>query len=294
MIPNPFPKAGSGDVQIFNNPSTSDVEWHTWTKPPGCSMVYILCIGGGGGGGGGANGSGSGGGGGGSSPTTRLFVQAALLPKTLYIKVGAGGTGGPASNGSGQNGGISYVAVRPAGIITASNILLKSSTTANPATGAVGVNNGGAGAAATIAEMPLAGLGIWDSVAGQGGQNGGGAGAASVNTTIPVTGVITQGAAGGSGYGNVVGGQITAITNSLLSEVRPIGAALGEGSTGGFVFNKPFFSFAGLSSASSNGASVGHAAESRYGSGGPGGSCGNPNGGNGGKGGDGLVIITSI
>lgn len=299
MYPKAFPQSGSGDVQIFNNPSASTTEWHVWNKPKGAKLTYILCIGGGGGGGGGATGaaasSRTGGGGGGGCSMTTLLMQTALLPERLFISVGAGGVGGAPGLGNGAAGGISYVTINPAATIVASNVLAKSSTTATPAGGAAGNSNGQAATAATIGEMPLAGLGFWQAINGQTGQNGGAAGAASTNTTIPTTSVMTQGATGGSGVtsADVAGGQITAITNSLLSEVRPIGAAAGSNNgSGGFLFNAPFFSFAGLGGASSNAGVGGDGGNGAYGSGGGGGG-GGTTGGRGGTGGNGLVLIIS-
>ena len=77
----------------------------TWTKPAGCTTVYIECIGGGGGGGGGRGGdntSGDNGGGGGGGAMARGIFAADSLESTLSVYVGvaaAGGAGGDSSNG---------------------------------------------------------------------------------------------------------------------------------------------------------------------------------------------------
>ncbi len=299
MYPKPFPQAGSGDVQVFNQPSTSLDQWHTWNKPKGCSLVYILCIGGGGGGGGGATGAAAssrqGGGGGGSASMVTALIQAALLPDRLYIQVGAGGVGGNPGLGTGANGGISYVSIAPANAAVISNTVVASGRPAFPATGAIGNSNGAGGSGTFTTELPFAGLGYFTIIDGQTGQNGGAAGSASANTNIPVTGLMTQGASGGAGVTStdIVGGQITAITNSLLSEVRPIGAAAGSNNgSSGFLFDKPFFPFAGLGGASSNTGIGGDGGNGAYGSGGGGGG-GGTTGGRGGTGGNGLVLIIS-
>lgn len=49
--PNPN---GNTDVQVFKGWATvTNTQWQTWRRPPGKTMLHILCIGGGGGGGGG-------------------------------------------------------------------------------------------------------------------------------------------------------------------------------------------------------------------------------------------------
>lgn len=81
---------GASDVQIFTNPSTvTNVQWCTWKKPRGKSMMHILCIGGGGGGGGGftrtAGNAGGGGGSGGGSAQTRVTLPLFYVPDILYV-----------------------------------------------------------------------------------------------------------------------------------------------------------------------------------------------------------------
>ena len=82
------------DVQTFTSAGST-----TWTKPAGCTRVYIEVIGAGGGGGSGQKGSASreeGGAGGGGGAMTRGVYDANALPSTLTIAVGAGGNGGAA------------------------------------------------------------------------------------------------------------------------------------------------------------------------------------------------------
>ena len=91
------------DIQIFT-------ESGTWTKPAGCTTVFVVCIGGGGGGGSGtytAFTSHRGGiGGGGGSLAWRIF-PASLCDATETITVGAGGPPGALGDTVGGTGGTS-------------------------------------------------------------------------------------------------------------------------------------------------------------------------------------------
>lgn len=287
MYPNPFPKSGSGDVQIFNNPSTSVDQWHTWNKPKGCSLVYILCIGGGGGGGCDVNNSGAGGGG--ASGTTRVLIPASLLPDRLYIQVGAGGVGAPTTGGTGSSGVLSYVSIAPSATITASNIVAVSGTAA--ATGGQASNTNGAGStAATIANMPLAGLGRFQAIVGQAGAVGG------VDIAIPTTSTVIMGGGSGVGYngGNNAGKAVTAITNSLISQMRPIAAGVSGDGSGSYIGGGLFFVLAALGGGNATGGPYGAGGNGKFGSGGAGGGGGTASaGGRGGDGGSGLVLIIS-
>lgn len=289
------------DVQIFNVPSTvTNTQWHTWLKPRGKSMVHIVCIGGGGGGGGGFTGAAAsargGGGGGGSSGVTRVTLPAFLCPDRLYVQVGAGGQGVGSGGGTAGSGVLSYVAVAPN--TTASNVLAISGAAAavggGTGTGAAVGGSGTAGTIAVIGSMPLAGMGMFNVIAGQAGAAGGAvAGAVGPATTIAVTSTLTQGGSGGAGTtsADFAGGSVTAIADSLLSEMRPTTAAAGTNNgSGGFVSWKPFFSFAGMGGAASNAAAGGAGGNGGYGSGGGGGG-GGTTGGRGGDGGSGLVMI---
>ena len=90
------------DVQIITTSASPG-----WTKPDGCTRVYIECIGSGGGGGGGRHGDDAGGGGGGGSFVRGVFDANALEP-TLDVVVGAMAPGGDA-NAAGTNGNSSEV-----------------------------------------------------------------------------------------------------------------------------------------------------------------------------------------
>lgn len=300
-IPLAFPKPTIGNVSVFNIPSTVDnLQWHTWTKPYGVTMVNIVCIGGGGGGGAGftaAAGAARGGGGsGGSSAVTRVTIPAFFLPDTLYVQVGAGGAG--VTTGTAGSGVLSYVAVAPN--TTATNVIARSGAAGaaggTTGTGAAVGAAGAAGTIATIATMPLAGMGHFDLIAGQIGVAGGAvAGGNGTAQALPTTAVITTGGTGGGGTtaADFAGGAWTAVAGSLLSEKRPATPAAGsfDGSSG-FMVTGPLFFFGGTGGSSSNAGVGGVGGNGSYGSGGGGGG-GGTTGGMGGDGGPGIVIITS-
>ncbi len=291
------------DVQVFTLPSTvTNLQWHTWNRPRGTAFSQMLAIGGGGGGGGGftrvAGAAGGGGGGGGGSGHAQLAIPLELLPDMLYIQVALGGVGG--LGGGGGTGMISYISFFPNLSAAFNNIL--ASTIASGSGGAAGTGTGagaggGSGTATTIATgNPLAGLGIWNSTVGQVGTAGGvQTGSGGTNIAFPTIGLLTMGGTGGGGttFGDFVGGGITAIANSLLSDIRPTNAAAGSNDgSGGFNVMKPFFSFPGMGGGASNAGVGGRGGNGFYGSGGGGGGAGTT-GGRGGDGGNGLVIIVS-
>ena len=102
------------NVQIFASTAT-------WTKPAGCTRIFIEVVGGGGGG---SRGESAGGPGGGGGAYVRGIYDAAALPSTLTMTVGAagvkgdtgtsyvGGTGGTSSAGLADysEGGFSLIA----------------------------------------------------------------------------------------------------------------------------------------------------------------------------------------
>ena len=103
MILDPSPTDGLAQWAVFTPPQDATVTrgYRTWSKPPGCSMIYVYvqCSGGGGGGGftGAAGTARGGGGGGGAGGSLRLWVPAWMVPDTLYIRPGMGGASGAAS-----------------------------------------------------------------------------------------------------------------------------------------------------------------------------------------------------
>lgn len=104
-------------TQIFygHGPQTGAVEYQTWTKPRGISMVMLVAIGGGGSGGGGftraSGAAGGGGGGGGAGAMTRVLVPASFLPDVLYPAPAPALAGGTASN-NGLNGTRTIIAIQ--------------------------------------------------------------------------------------------------------------------------------------------------------------------------------------
>jgi len=302
MFPSDLPNSKTGYVQRFTLPSTvTNVQWMTALKPLGVTMCHIVCIGGGAGGGGGFTGAAAsargGGGGGGSSAVTRVTIPAHFLPDALYIQVGAGGKGVGSGGGTAGSGILSYVTIYPH--TSALNVVAVSGNAAAVGGGtgtaaAVGAA-GTAGTIATIANMPLAGYGHFDLIAGHLGIAGGPvAGGSPTAQTIPATSIITMGGCGGAGTTNAdfAGGSISATANTFLSQSRQAVAAAGSNNgSAGFLLEKPFFSFPGYGGSASNAGVGGAGGNGGPGSGGGGGG-GGTTGGRGGDGGDGLVIIT--
>lgn len=180
-----------GDFQEF--PGTTNGLWAIWSKPRGCTMAAIMCIGGGGSGGTGVVGAAStaaGGGGGASGNQTRVQMPLIYLPEVLYISAGA-----PAINLAGAT---SSVGIKPDAV---ANHLIATATGGGKGGNAAGATAGSAGAAAsvnTLAQNPLAGTGLHTALAGQAGIIGGTT-VAGANLTLPVTGLICCGGTGGGG-----------------------------------------------------------------------------------------------
>jgi hypothetical protein len=301
-----LPPRVTGDVQIFNLPSTAtSVQWHSWIKPRGINMLHMIAISGGGGGGGGFSAAASsargGGGSGGSSGISRLTIPAIFVPDRLYIQVGAGGQGVGSGGGTAGSGTLSYVcaAIPTAtpGTIQAMNVFLVSGA-AGPAGGGTGTGAavgalGAAGTIATIGAMPLGHMGNFDLIAGTAGVAGGAvAGANGTAQSIP-TATPFWGATGGAGTtsADFAGGAFTAQADSLLSEMRPATPAAGSNpGSSGLTCWAPFYSFGGGGGSASNAGVGGAGGNGGYGTGGGGGG-GGTTGGRGGDGGSGLVII---
>ncbi len=292
---------GDADIQIFTGPQTvTNLQWTTWIKPRGKSMLHILCIGGGGGGGGGFSGTGGsargGGGGGGSAGITRVTIPLVLLPDILYIQAGAGGIG-IGVGGTAGTGVLSWVGIYPH--FENTNIIAVSGLA--PATGGANGTSvaagslGTAGTVASITNMPLALLGQFNFSVGKDGTPGGGTASAGANINFfsPTTTFCTMGGTGGGGCtsGDFAGGAVNTLANSLLrsyaSDQAPAGSNNGAS---GHVLWKPFFSFGGMGGGSSNAGQGGAGGDGGYGSGGGGGGAGNP-GGKGGDGGPGIVMM---
>ena len=141
LLPPDFAQEGIASFTLFTavQDSTLTRGWKTWTKPFGCSLVYMYFQPGGAGGGGGFTGAAAsnrgGGGGGGSSNNAKLIFPAFSLPEVLYIRPGMGGPGGPAST-AGSAAIASYISCAPN--TTNGNVFITSG----------GPGGGGAGSAA--------------------------------------------------------------------------------------------------------------------------------------------------
>ena len=94
MLDLSFIPGQQDNVKIFY--ASDAVNWQTWTKPRGCSFVWIMCIGGGAGGasgGGTSTTTGAAGSGGGSGGIVRALYQATFLPDILFVQPGLGSAG---------------------------------------------------------------------------------------------------------------------------------------------------------------------------------------------------------
>ena len=296
-----LPPSFRGDVQVFTGPATvTNLQWQTWRKPRGVSMIHLVCFSGGGGGGAGAaaaSGNRGGGGGGGSAGMLRVTAPAYFLPDVLYVQAGVGGAGGAGIAGS--DGGLSLVAVAPN--TTTANVLCSTGTVSTAAgrgggvgtVGAIGAG-GTAGSLTVIANQPIAGCGFFDAIAGQAGAGGGAvAGAVGSSITLPVTSIRCTGGAGGAGTSaaSFAGGGFAATANAYLSEQRPATPASGSNDgSGGPAIWKPMMMFGGCGGSSNVSGAGGAGGNGAYGAGGGGGGAGT-SAGRGGNGGAGLVLI---
>jgi hypothetical protein len=276
----------NSNVQGFFNGGT----WQTWIKPRGAKLVNILCVGSGAGGGGGFQSATnrSGGGSGGSGATTRLTIDANLLPNILYILPGIGGAGGlggaPSTSGStGQN---SFVTLIP-DTSSVSNVVLRSGATA--ATGGSGGTSsaGPAGLAETISVIAnniFANLGTFTFQAGVNGQAG------WFNSTGSITPSNFLVIAGGGG-----GGSNGAVTATGVFPGLPAVTTAGANGQDGPIYYKPILMLYG-GRGGVGGANGGNGGNGAPGCGGGGGGTSTNTGvnaGNGGRGGNGFIIITT-
>ena len=284
----------NSNVQGFFNGGT----WQTWIKPRGAKLVNIICVGSGSGGGGGfqaATGSRSGGGGGGTGATSRLTIDANLLPDILYVLVGVGGQGGlggspPTSGSSGQN---SFVCLIP-DTSSVSNIVLRSGTTSSRG-GNAGVNTGGNGTAGiaetinVVANNIFVNLGTLTFQAGVNGSIGGAINAQNLSISNFITGGI-------GGSGTTPGGTINGTGVFPTISASP----LNTNGQDGIILYKPTLMLYGGSggggSAVGTSLNGGNGGNGAFGAGGGGGGSSTNTGvnaGNGGRGGDGFTIITT-
>ena len=321
MWPNPFAQSTVVDTKIFyarrdagaasNNGTTSLSSWQTWTKPNGCSFVYMVMISSGGGGGRTADGVvGVGAGGGGGGGTTRLFIPSFFLPETLYVWPGAGGLGATAASGTGGQGQPSVVACEP--YTSVSNVAASSTVGGYVlyqvgATGGTPTNPQGAGAlVGLITDQSIASSGFWVSTAGPTGGTGATATNGNASGITPYNQLVLTTGGGGGGNGTGTGGGFT--MGSTIFKVNVLGGTAGTtpgpGQSGAFCNSKiehlisrgyPLIFLGGTGGGGSSSASLdgGRGGDGAYGcgGGGGGGKTATGLGGNGGNGGDGLIII---
>ena len=219
-----LPANTHADVQYFSaNSATVGAKWDTWYRPRGDLMVMIILVGSGGGGGNsvlGAASTAAGGGGGGSGGVTILTIPACFLPDELYISLAIANAGNAST--SAAAGFASYVAImHTSGAPVANNVIAiaNSGASGGASTGATAGPVGTAGAVATIATMPLGGMGQYILTAGQVGIIGGTT-VAGAALTLPLTGLFCTGGTGGGGLpaistGGSAGGLITGVAGFM-------------------------------------------------------------------------------
>ena len=300
MIPWPIPS--KGNVQEF---FCTGAVWHTWTKPKGADMAFILCIGGGASGGGGltaaAGSARGGGGGGGASGITRIFLPVLFLPDILYVQVGSGGASVGAGT-LGNPGAISYVSLIQSTNSSATIITSGNAAAAGGAAGtSAGSNAGGNGGTAfSNANAYHVMFGIFTAIAGQNGSASGAISGANGAAGVAITWANASTClCGGSGGGTVgtnntdfAGGAINGIAN-LFPTINGGVAAQGAGNNGS-EFEKPLRCGGGSGGGTGGAAGLvgGRGGDGALGCGGGGGG-GGTTGGSSGRGGDGYVAIIS-
>jgi len=242
------------DVQTFIGPATalSAPEWRTWRKPRGAKFIYMIGVGSGSSGGCGLNSATtSGGGAGGSSGAqTVVMIPAMFVPDVLYVQTGAGGQQ-PAVLVSGAvnvAGVQSFVCISPYTSVPAAGTILYANGGQTGTAAATSTTGGTATAAASagiLSNMPLAGRGFYQLLAGQAGTAGGtSTPTGGVAQTYPTTGLMVQGGQGGVGYSNVTSASNNNSTGAGFGDNFPsVAGALtsdptGDGSGGTMI--KPF------------------------------------------------------
>ena len=279
----------NSNVQGFFNGGT----WQTWVKPRGAKMVNIFCVGSGAGGGGGyqsASTPRAGGGGGGTGATSRLTINANLLPDIIYILPGIGGIGGLGGTTatSGSSGQSTFVCLIP-DTTSISNIILRSGTipSVGGAAGTTVSSPGGAGETVNlITNNIFANLGVFTFQAGGNGSQGGTANGSGINPAYYIVGGTGGGGTGTSG---------ASLLNGVFPRIEASSANVSG--VGGIILYKPmlmlFGGQGGGGSTSGNGGNGGNGAPGAGGGGGGASTNTGVNAGNGGNGGDGFVIITT-
>lgn len=300
------------DFQVYvGQTQTTLLQYHTWRKPRGCKMVYMIAVGGGSSGSIGTNtaATGGGGAGGGSGAQSILVIPSFFLPDELFVQAGWGGIPGTLSGTNNSAGTPSYVVLEPATSLTAQLTVLFANGgpigSANPTTTTGGTATLTA-AAATITNMCYAGRGFYNFLAGVGGRAGGSSTpTAGANITLPTTGLIVTGGAGGGGSTTTggAGGGVTGVGfgenfPSIASPAAASGATPAQsGSSGLFIPWRTLYGGTGGGGATTTaGGNAGAGGDGAPGCGGGGNGASNttnPTLAAGGTGGPGFVIIIS-
>lgn len=193
----------ASNVQVF-----STVGAATWTKPAGCSVVTVTCIGGG------AGGRGNRGGGGGGGLIRTASVQASVLPSTVPVTVGAGGVGSTGNTvTAGASSSFGGVLVATGGAVATTS----SSAAQDPSAAGVGGPGGFTATAGTTGSTsPISGIAGGPAMtvgssapagaAIPGGGGGGGNGVSAGGSSTGGHGGLYGGGGGGGGDSNGKGG----------------------------------------------------------------------------------------
>lgn len=129
----------------------------TWTKPSGCTQVFVRVVGGGGAGGGAAAASGgngaTGGGGGGGGYAEKLFA-ASTLASTETVTIGSGGTAATAGANAGGTANISSFATGKGYVVSGNGGV---GGTGGTSSGSYTTTAGGAGGTASGGDVNISG-----------------------------------------------------------------------------------------------------------------------------------------
>lgn len=264
--------------------ATTTNSFQSWTKPAGCSWIYIFCIAAGGGGGSDALAGTRAGGGGGAGGITSILMPAFMVPDILYVRPGVGGIGGSIAGGiTATAGETSYVSMFPN--TTTSNLILS----ANGGGAGTATTGGGGGASATLTPAIVGVSLIYTNNGLTGRLPAIGSNLAGSNAFLTEGSLTTAGAGGGNGTG--AGGNVTDSNGLSFTSILGGAGSGGNGNPGfkmGSLISGGFKQSAMIfSGGSGGGGSGGNGGAGSYGGGGGGGG----NGGRGGNGGDAFILV---
>ena len=292
-----LPRQGITNWSTFYPSGTS---WQAWTKPAGCSWIYIYLQASGGGGGRTADGvtpatSDGGGSGGGAGGLTRMLIPAFVVPDVLYVRPGLGGLGATTANTVGSQGASSYVSMAPSTAANANYLIFQDGGFGGQITNVANSPGNSATVNAALIGTSLFTTSSGASFGTRGASVTNGGGGSITQTTSTLT---TGGTGGGNGTGS--GGAI--INNVVFPTLAA--SAPGENGRNGFqlgsIIAPGLKTFPMIFSGGTGGGGIatagvaGKGGNASYGGGGGGGGGGTNAGstsGNGGNGGNGFVLI---